>query len=169
MWPNVQFPVNLATFTEEILNGKFHFLCSENQWIQWEMKLEQVESLQILRRIQSSGLGRMIDISIHHFSNASERGYRQCSYIRYVNKDGLIHCSSFLGKTTVSPKKFIWIPRLELTAAVLSVKVACLLRKELQIDGLKERFWSDSQVFLAHIRSNSKRFKVLVANRIHEI
>ena len=133
------------------------------------MKLKQVESLQIPRRIQSSGLGGMIDISIHHFCNASERGYWQCSYIRYVNKDGLIHCSLFLGKSTVSPNKFISIPRLELTAAVLSVKVACLLRKELQIDGLKERFWSDSQVFLAHIRSNSKRFKVLVTNRIHEI
>ena len=28
MWPNTQFPVDLVTFTEEILNGKLHFLCS---------------------------------------------------------------------------------------------------------------------------------------------
>ena len=28
MWPNPQFPADLATFTEEILNGKLHFLCS---------------------------------------------------------------------------------------------------------------------------------------------
>ena len=28
MWPNPQFPVDLVTFTEEILNGKLHFLCS---------------------------------------------------------------------------------------------------------------------------------------------
>ena len=28
MWPNSQFPVDLLTFTEEILNGKLHFLCS---------------------------------------------------------------------------------------------------------------------------------------------
>ena len=28
MWPNPQFPANLVTFTEEILNGKLHFLCS---------------------------------------------------------------------------------------------------------------------------------------------
>ena len=26
MWPNPQFPVDLATFTEEILNGKLNFL-----------------------------------------------------------------------------------------------------------------------------------------------
>ena len=30
MWPNLQFPEDLVTFTEEILNGKLHFLCSAN-------------------------------------------------------------------------------------------------------------------------------------------
>ena len=29
MWPNPQFPGDLVTFTEEILNGKLHFLCRE--------------------------------------------------------------------------------------------------------------------------------------------
>ena len=28
MWPNPQFPADLATFTEEILSGKLQFLCS---------------------------------------------------------------------------------------------------------------------------------------------
>ena len=28
MWPNSQFPTDLVMFTEEILNGKFQFLCS---------------------------------------------------------------------------------------------------------------------------------------------
>ena len=28
MWLNPQFPADLVTFTEEILNGKLHFLCS---------------------------------------------------------------------------------------------------------------------------------------------
>ena len=29
MCPNPQFPADLVTFTEEIGNGKLHFLCSE--------------------------------------------------------------------------------------------------------------------------------------------
>ena len=29
MWPDPQSPADLVTFTEEILNGKLHFLCSE--------------------------------------------------------------------------------------------------------------------------------------------
>ena len=28
MLPNSKFPADLVTFTEEIRNGKFHFLCS---------------------------------------------------------------------------------------------------------------------------------------------
>ena len=28
MWPNLWFPSDLVTFTEEILKGKFDFLCS---------------------------------------------------------------------------------------------------------------------------------------------
>ena len=29
MWPNLQFSADLVTFTEEILNGKLHFLYSD--------------------------------------------------------------------------------------------------------------------------------------------
>ena len=28
MWPNPQFPADLVTFTEEVLNGKLYFMCS---------------------------------------------------------------------------------------------------------------------------------------------
>ena len=28
MWPNPQLPPDLVTFTEELLNGKLHFLCN---------------------------------------------------------------------------------------------------------------------------------------------
>ena len=30
MWPNPQFPADLITFTEEILNAKLRFLCSDS-------------------------------------------------------------------------------------------------------------------------------------------
>ena len=91
-----------------------------------EMKLKQVKKLNIPRCLQPPV--RMADMSIHYFSDASKHGYGQCSYIRCVNKDGLIHCSLLLGKSRVSPNKFISILRLELTAVVWSMKLACLLR-----------------------------------------
>ena len=32
MWPNLRETVDLVTITEEILNGKLHFLCSETSF-----------------------------------------------------------------------------------------------------------------------------------------
>ena len=32
MWPNPHFLADLITFPEEILNGKFHFLCSGDSY-----------------------------------------------------------------------------------------------------------------------------------------
>ena len=34
MWPNPQFSGDLVTFTEKILNGKLHFLCSHRDYYQ---------------------------------------------------------------------------------------------------------------------------------------
>ena len=36
MSPNPQEPADLATFTEEILNGKLHFLCSVSKRNEWK-------------------------------------------------------------------------------------------------------------------------------------
>ena len=86
-----------------------------------------------------------------------------------MNDEGEIHCSSLVGKSRVTPKKFLSTSRLELTAAVLSVKIACLIRKELNLGNITERFWTDSQVVLTYIRSTTKRFKVFVANQVQKI
>ena len=43
MWPNPQIPADLVTFTEEILNEKLHFLCSEYTPINSNLKrLEEI-------------------------------------------------------------------------------------------------------------------------------
>ena len=38
MWPNPQETAELVTFTEEILNGKLHFLLSDNVTNQLKLK-----------------------------------------------------------------------------------------------------------------------------------
>ena len=44
---NVQFPADLVTFTEEIINGKFHFLCSDkNPFLWYYQKIIYVSSNQ---------------------------------------------------------------------------------------------------------------------------
>ena len=74
-----------------------------------------------------------------------------------------------MGKARVTAKKFVSMPRLELVAATLSVKMAKFLRKELNIDCLQETFWSDSKVVLGYIRNTTKKFEIFVVNRIQQI
>ena len=71
-----------------------------------------------------------------------------------VSKKCQIHFCLLVGKERVVPRTFVSIPRLELTAATLSVKVASLLKKELDLDEVEERFWTDNKVALAYITDN---------------
>ena len=59
------------------------------------------------------------------------------------------------------------IPRLELVAAILSVKIAALIRRELDTEWKNETFWTD-KVVLGYINNNTKKFKILVANQIQQ-
>ena len=132
-------------------------------------KLKGVEDIHISRCIKPYIFGKIVETSLHYFSDTSEKGYVQCSYMRLVNDVGKIHSSSLVGKSRVTPKKFLSISRLYLTAAVMSVKMVYLIRKELNLGNIAEKFWTDSQVVLAYIRSTTKRFKFFVVNRVQTI
>lgn len=106
---------------------------------------------------------------LHHFSDASVTGYRQCSYLRTVTSKGDIHCALVLGKAHVAPTKVTTVPRLELTAAVVAARTSVRLRNELEISDLEEHFRIDSTVVLGNVNNDAKRFHVFVANRIQRI
>ena len=74
-----------------------------------------------------------------------------------------------MAKSRVAPLKFVSIPRLELTAAAIGTKIAKQLKDELDIKIHEERFWTDSKVVLTYIKNTKKRFKVFVANHLHQI
>ena len=122
------------------------------------------------RSFKPEGFGGIVECSLHHFSDASQNGYGQASYLRLVDEKGTVHCSLVIRKSPVTSTKFVSIPRLELAAAALSVKISLLLRKELTIHPIiKEYFWTDSKVVLAYLNNDVKRFKVYVANRVQLI
>ena len=58
----------------------------------------------------------------------------------------------------------VTIPRIELTAAVTSVKIAAYLDKQLDYEELKHTFW-----ILGYLRNESKHFHIYVADRIQAI
>ena len=69
----------------------------------------------------------------------------------------------------VAPLKLVSIPRLELTAAVISVNVVQELSREIDLDVDAIVYYSDSTVVLGYIQNEARRFHVYVGNRVQTI
>ena len=72
------------------------------------------------------------DVSVHHFSGVSETGYGQAGYMPLVSEDNQIHFSLLIGKSRVTPAKYVSIPKLGLAATTLSIKMSQLIKRELK-------------------------------------
>ena len=139
------------------------------KWEQWRQNLPQLESIQVERCLKPDNFGQVKTVEMHHFSDASTTGYGQCSYLRLIDSEERIHCSLLMSKARVTPLKTMTIPRLELTAALVSVRVSSLLDNELKYEDPVYVFWTDSRVVLGYISNDSKRFHVFVSNRVQQI
>ena len=106
---------------------------------------------------------------LHIFSDASVVGYGACCYLRVVSPDRQIRVTLVASKGRLAPIRAVTIPRLELTAAVTAVQLDELIRSCLEIQFLPTTFWIDSQIVLAYLRNDKKRFRVFVANRVSRI
>ena len=74
-----------------------------------------------------------------------------------------------MGKARLAPIKAVTIPRLELTAASISVRLGEILKKELDQSIDTIQYHTDSVTVLRYISNNQKRFQVFVANRVQTI
>ena len=128
---------------------------TRTRWEKWRSSLSSLEQLPIERCYKPSDFGELKSVELHHFSDASIKGYGQCSYLRLVNVHEQVHCSFVMGKARVTPLKAITVPR--------------LLRQELEYSKIKETFWTDSSVVLGYINNDAKRFYVFAANRVQQI
>ena len=139
------------------------------RWERWRSELRLLEEMKIEKCYKPNEYGELKSIEIHHFSEASADGYGQCSYLRLVDDKDRVHCSFLLGKARVTPLKPVTIPRLELTAALVSVRVSQTLQQELEYDNVSEVFWTDSKVVLGYINNDARPFHTFVANRVQQI
>ena len=139
------------------------------KWEQWRNELQLLQSCNIPRCYKPKEFGEIKSVELHYFADASQDGYGQCTYIRMVNGAGQIHCALVMAKSRVTPIHPITVPRLELAAAVVSVKIHTVLKGALNYQDIKEIFWTDSQIVLGYICNDAKKFHVYVANRVQQI
>ena len=134
------------------------------RWQRFQDDLPEIKQIRIPRWL---GMRGTQPIQIHGFADASQKGYAAVVYICLANGEGCPHLLS--SKTRVAPVKSITIPRLELCAAVLLVR---LLRKvvkqvEQQVDSIYA--WTDSLIVLSWLASEPSRWTPFVSHRVSEI
>lgn len=143
--------------------------CEMLRWNKWLDDLPKLMTLTIDRCFRPREFGDMAVFQLHHFSDASERGYAAVSYLRAVDVHGKIYCAFIIGKSRLCPLKLVTIPRLELSAAVLGVRLNQLIQKEMRLPITETVYWTDSTSVLQYIQNESRRFHTFVANRVSKI
>ena len=138
-------------------------------WVDWLCSLQFLGSLRFPKCVIPEEFAENGVHELHHFCDGSQSGYGACSYVRSVNAAGHVHVALVASKGRLAPLKQMTIPRLELAAAVLAVRLDVLLRRELEVPLLSSTFWSDSEIVLSYIKNEGKRYKTFVANRVSEI
>lgn len=140
------------------------------RWIQWLEVLQKVDQIQIPRCYVGTWPSDILhSVQLHTFVDASEEAYCCTSYFRCELRNGSVVCNIVSAKTKVAPLKPLSIPRLELQAAVLGVRLAKFIKDNHSIAIEKKVFWSDSTTVLAWIQSDSRRYRQYVSCRIGEI
>ena len=137
------------------------------RWQRWLTDLPKLSQFTIQRCLKPANFGNIVTSQLHHFSDTSEIGFGSVSCLRLSDDNGGIHCTILQGKSRLVPFKQVTIPRLELLAAVVSVQLDKVLKRELDFP-LTEKsvFWTDSTSVLRYVRNETKRLHTFVANRI---
>ena len=134
---------------------------------QWFSELDDLKKVQVHRCLQPRT--SPAETTIHTFVDASKDAFGAVSYVRNARLDGVVENRFIASKTKVAPLATMSIPRLELSAAVMGLRLAQTVSKVLQMAIGRAIFWSDSTNTLWWIRGNGRRFKPFVANRVGEI
>ncbi|XP_046808448.1 uncharacterized protein LOC124420248 [Lucilia cuprina] len=137
------------------------------KWQQWKENLPLITSLEV-PRCYSHQLKAAENIQLHTFVDAGELGYSAICYLRIqCNED--VSTIIVMAKSKVAPLKPVSIPRLELQAAVLGIRLAQKITKIERIPINSCYWWSDSKTVLRWLRMDPRKMQQFVMHRVSEI
>jgi hypothetical protein len=134
-------------------------------WDKWLQELPKLSECTIPRCFKPSEFSEC-KTQMHHLSDASNKGYGTASYLRFADNYDNVHVSLVTAKARVAPLKNVTIPRLELAAAAVLVRMNSQIQRELQLEIDDTYFWTDSQTVIKYINNDTARFQTYVANRV---
>ncbi|XP_028042548.1 uncharacterized protein LOC114252241 [Bombyx mandarina] len=137
----------------------------KTEWYDFINNLKFISEIQIPRRVLCDS---PIAIEVHSFSDASQRAYGACIYIKSIDCNNVATVNLLCSKSKVAPLKPVTIPRLELCAALLAAKLCKSVLDSIRYVPSRSIFWCDSSVVLGWLNSNPAKLKTFVANRVVE-
>ncbi|XP_070519758.1 uncharacterized protein [Cardiocondyla obscurior] len=142
----------------------------QETWKIFHKELREIEEISLPRWIYTFSTDCTIEF--HGFSDASKKAYAAVVYIRVTtieNNDFKSRIALLQAKTKVAPLKTISLPRLELNAAALLVKLINNIKHGARFQIANIHLWTDSTIALAWIQGHPSRWTTFVANRVTEI
>jgi hypothetical protein len=136
----------------------------KKQWMTVADDLHRLESISVPRCIGE--IGRKPD-RIMVFCDASTVAYAAAVYLQYEVSKGKYRSDLVMAKARVAPIKTLSIPRLELLALLIAVRLLEFVRNCLSFSG-ETVVWSDSQCTLFWIQSSKVQTR-FIENRLQEI
>ncbi len=140
------------------------------EWDDWLKDLELLPSYTVPRNVRATCPGAA---ELHIFADASQDAYAAVAYlvVRETGADGkgTVTSNIVFAKAHVAPSKPLTIPRMELLAALLAVKVRKTALAHLKTTVTTIVHWSDSLTVLFWLNDDSQRFQAFVYNKLHKI
>ncbi|XP_075167569.1 uncharacterized protein LOC142239667 [Haematobia irritans] len=127
------------------------------------MQLSNLKQLKIARFVPFNST-----TNIHAFADASQKAYGACIYVVSQGANG-VESSLICAKSKVAPMKEVTLPKLELCAALLCIKLLQSARKSFPKSPNQIYCWSDSSITLSWITGAPSKWPIFVANRVSQI
>ncbi|XP_051159156.1 uncharacterized protein LOC127280293 [Leptopilina boulardi] len=133
---------------------------TKDDFLQWSKEIKLIKNIEIPRAISIG------NVTLHTFGDASGVAYAAVVFARVEWGDS-VQVTLLNAKSRVTPKGAT-IPRLELMAATIGVRLAQTVIQSLSREILDSTYWSDSSTALAWIHRDIE-WGVFVRNRVKEI
>ncbi|XP_052753699.1 uncharacterized protein LOC128201271 [Galleria mellonella] len=140
----------------------------QESWSELISNFHQLDKVSIPRWVITN---QPLVCQLHGFSDASERGYAACVYLRVQNAHG-ISTQLLLAKSRVAPlKQKLTIPKLELNGALLLIRltkhVFDILNVKVKISSVVA--WCDSSIVLSWLKTSPHKLQTYEGNRVSQI
>ena len=137
----------------------------KHRFLDWVKEIAQLKDMPLERRYFDKRYNKK---DLHIFSDASLESMCIVAYLRAEDEDGG-ELSFVIGKFSIAPLKQQTIPKLELQAALYSVRLRQLITEDHDIQIQTVTHWTDSMTVLQWFLSAHKKQQVFLAKRVGEI